>query len=121
MDLSFLNTSPKDSFIYTSYPEISRIKSSRLKLNENNTLIIVGRKFEYTTSVYLSSDQIGMFDRPLSSYEDFNGYELSSYDYYTTNLIYVTTPILNNVGNINVIIKNPSGYIVSDTIEVINI
>lgn len=121
MDLSYLNDSPKDSFVYTAYPEISRVNPSRLKLNKNNILIIVGRKFEYTTSVYLSSDQSDMFDNPLSSYEDFNGYELSSYDYYTTNLIYVTTPILNNIGNINVIIRNPSGYVVSDTIEVINI
>jgi hypothetical protein len=109
------------SIYCNSFPLITNTKTSRLLNGEESVIQLEGDNFEFTDTVYLSADSGTIFSDILSSYGDFSGILLSSTEYtvVSDNIMYVNSRLLEDVGNINVIVQNPSGYIVSDTVEVI--
>lgn len=110
-----------DECSLSAYPLITKTLNTRVLSGDEPTIKLEGDNFEYTDAVYLSSDEVSMFSETISSYDGFDGIPLSSYSIITDNFLYVTTPELGSTGNIKVIVQNPSGYVVSDSIEVINI
>ena len=112
-----------DSFSLSAYPLITSTLTSRVINGGISTIKLEGDNFDFTSGVYLSAGSGSIFSDTLSSYDDFNGILLSSSEYsiISDNVLYVNTRNLNDVGNISIIVENPSGYVVSDQIEVINI
>jgi hypothetical protein len=112
-----------DEFSLSAYPLITSTLTKRVINGESATIKLEGDNFDFTSAVYLSADSASIFSDSLSSYDDFNGIPLSSTEYsiINDNVLYVTTRLLNDVGNISIIVENPSGYVVSDAIEVVNI
>jgi hypothetical protein len=110
-----------DSLSLSAYPLITNTKTNRVLNGEEPVIQLEGDNFEFTDTVYLSADSGTIFSDILSSYGDFNGILLSSTEYtvVSDNIMYVNSRLLEDVGNITVIVQNPSGYIVSDTVEVI--
>jgi hypothetical protein len=111
-----------DSFSLSAYPLITSTLTSRVINGDISTIKIEGDNFDFTSAVYLSADSGSIFSDTLSSYDEFNGILLSSSEYsiISDNVLYVNTRTLNDVGNISIVVENPSGYVVSDEIEVIN-
>jgi hypothetical protein len=112
-----------DEFSLSAYPLITITVNRRVINGEFATIRLEGQNFDFTSSVYLSSDNSNIFSDSLSSFGDFEGIKLSE-DNYTINgssSMFIQTDKLNDVGHINVIVQNPAGFVVSDQIEVINI
>lgn len=105
-----------DEFSLSAYPLIDRVLNLRLLNNQENTIKIEGDNFDFTSSVYLSSDNSNIFSESLSSYEDFDGIKLeeTQYNIINDNFMYIDTGVLNDIGNIKVIVENPSGYDMSN-------
>jgi hypothetical protein len=110
-----------DACSLSAYPLITETLDTRVINGQTPTLKLQGDNFEYTDAVYLSSDNDNILSEPIVDYDGFSGVELSSYSIVSDNILYVTTPTLNDIGNINVIVQNPSGFVVSDSINVIDI
>lgn len=121
IDRSYLNTSPKDTLIYTAYPELSFRDIPRAKVGSKPTLKLEGRKFGFTTSIYLSSNN-DIFSDSLTSFENFNGIKLEQTEYIiqNSNVIYVMCRELLSEGLMCVIIENPSGFVITKDIIVVD-
>ncbi len=107
--------------INDDYPLIGNNVDSIVINGQTPTLKFEGDNFQYTDAVYLSADSGTILSDPMLSYDEFSGFELSSYIAISDNVLYVTTPQLNDVGNISVIVQNPSGYVISEPIKIIEI
>jgi len=120
---SILDDLEYDEVSLSAYPNISFQKESKFVVGTNPIYKIDGDNFDYTTSVYLSSDNPLIFSDTLSTYDDFNGIPLSSSEYsiVNDNSMYVDIRQINDIGNVSVIIENPSGYTISNPISCINI
>jgi hypothetical protein len=127
-----------DSRSLSSYPVITETLDDTVVIDDNYVLInntvdnivingqtptlkFEGDNFQYTDAVYLSADSGTILGDPMLAYDGYSGFELSSYIAISDNVLYVTTPQLNDTGNISVIVQNPSGYVVSDPIKIIDI
>jgi hypothetical protein len=107
----------------SAYPTLTFTKETRFITNTTPTHKLEGTNFDYTTTVYLSADNSNIFADPLSSYDEFDGIPLSSDEYSITtdNILYVDVRLLNDIGNVSIIIENPAGYVVSNPIEVVSL
>ena len=110
-----------DSHSLSAYPLITETINTRVIKGDTPTIKFEGDNFQYTDAVYLSSDNSNILSDSISSYDGFDGVPLSSYSIISDDVLYVTTPELGDIGNIVVIIQNPSGYVISDIIQVIDI
>jgi len=112
-----------DEFSLSSYPLITATKKDRVIVGDNPIVPLEGDNFSYTTSVYLSSDSSTVFSDGLSSYDNFDGIPLSSTEYniIDDNLMYVTSRTIQDEGNISIIIENPSGFTISDSLSSISL
>lgn len=82
----------------------------------DNTLLLLGKRFQYTTNVYLSSSSANTFApiavKDYEFYPTLSAYPLplSSYQYITENIMHVNLP--NNIvpGNIDIIVEDAAGW-----------
>lgn len=105
----------------SAYPLITDIPDDRLLVGASPTVLVEGDNFNYTTSVYISSDTASAFSDPISSYTSFNGIELSSYTVSNDNVLYVTYPEILTSGITKIIVENDAGFVVSDALTSVSV
>ena len=135
IDLNFIPISSFDD-IYTdhseltvetrsisAYPLITGMNDNRLLVGTTPIVKLEGDNFDYTTNIYLSADSGSIYSQPISTYDNFNAVSLSSsnYDIINDNVMHVTFSELLSSGETKIIVENPSGYVVSDVLSVIEI
>ena len=118
LELSSLDV---DNVGISAYPLITDINDYRLLVGTTPTVKLEGDNFEYTTSVYLSTDTGGMYGQPLTSFTNFDALSTSNYTVYNDNIMYVTFPEVLSSGFANIIVENDAGYVVSDVLSVISV
>lgn len=119
---SLLDLDVYDSHSLSAYPLITNQPENPWVVGTSPDYTISGDNFDYTTAVYLSSDSDTIFGS-LSSYDNFDGIPLSSteYEIVSDNILTIQIRNVGDVGNTKIIVENPAGYVVSETIESINI
>jgi hypothetical protein len=82
-----------------------------------------GNNFDYTDDIYVSTDTPSIFTEPMVDYGDFTAIKLNpeDYDIVSDNVVYVNIPMLNDVGNVTVIVENRAGHAETGEIPVVTL
>lgn len=134
-DLDTLSGTTIDTISLSAYPTITNIWHnyqsnlqpiySNLTLNgaltANNNFIIYGSNFDYTTSVALSSNNRTLYSN-LTTFNtakmgSLSGFNFSSYEILSDNILSVSIPYTLNTGIVDVVIVNPAGYVSTSSIS----
>lgn len=139
-----------ESFTFSAYPATTNINTDEVYVNNSPTLKLEGYNYDFTKSVYLSTNNISSFSLSttynalfdlvelqssdpfllldLSAFQllaserwnPFLGIKLSTYSIKDDNFIYVDLPEIKEAGQMSVIVVNDAGYDKSKTIELKN-
>lgn len=101
-----------ETMVVYARPTITHVSNLSIKPGLSYAILITGFSMQYTTSVFLSSNNNTLDEQLYDSWPDYrsiNGAK-TTYDIISENELIVNTPPLSSGTVIDIIISNPAGY-----------
>jgi len=134
-NLDTLSSTDTDTFRISAYPGMTNLwhnYQSNLQpirsnynivatLTGNNTYMVYGSNYDYTTRVLLSSNNTSLYNN-LTSVSTarmgvVSGFNVPNYTILTDNILSLSIPYTSNAGKVDIVIVNPAGYASTSTLS----